>query len=68
MSLIVSTHIHRDNARLATITQLLTNSLSTEALNDLYVDLMDNKDAIVQDYEGLPGETIIRNHEIKYCS
>ncbi len=62
----VSTHIHRDNARLATITQLLTNSLSTEALNDLYVDLMDNRVYTVQDYEGLPGQTITRNHEIKY--
>ena len=41
---------HRDNARLATITQLLTNSLSTEALNDLYVDLMNNRVYTVQDY------------------
>jgi len=62
----VSTHIHRDNARLATVTQILTNSLDSEGLNDLYADLMDNRVYTVQDHEGAPGETITRNHEIRY--
>jgi len=62
----VSTHIHRDNARLATVTQILTNSLDSEKLNDLYADLMDNRVYTVQDHEGAPGETITRNHEIRY--
>ena len=62
----VSTKIHRTNAAIALITQLLTSSLSSEEIHDLYADLMDNRVYIVQDYDGAPGETITRNHEIRY--
>ena len=66
----VSTSIHRQNARLALVTQLLTAAFDahpTATVHDLYNDLI-NLDNLytVQDYEGAPGETITRNHEIRY--
>ena len=66
----VSTSIHRQNARLALVTQLLTAAFDahpTATIHDLYNDLI-NLDNLytVQDYEGAPGETITRNHEIRY--
>ena len=54
----VSTSIHRKNAGIALITQMLTSSLDSEELHSLYVDLSNNAVYTVQDYEGAPGETI----------
>ncbi|HIF46694.1 MAG TPA: hypothetical protein EYQ73_07900 [Candidatus Poseidoniales archaeon] len=62
----VSTKIHRANAGIALITQLLTSSLSSDEIHDLYADLMDNRVYTVQDYDGAPGEMITRDHEIRY--
>ena len=62
----VSTGIHRKNAGIALITQLLTNHLDSEELHDLYADLSSNSVYTVQDYNGAPGETITRDHEIRY--
>ncbi|MBT5726634.1 MAG: hypothetical protein HOI75_02285 [Euryarchaeota archaeon] len=63
----VSTHIHRMNARLAVTVQLLTNVMDESEIVDLYEDLItDLNDYEVQDYNGAPGETILRDHEIRY--
>ena len=62
----VSTGIHRKNAAIAMITQLLTNSLESEEIHQLYTALSSNKIYEVQDYNGAPGETITRDHEIRY--
>ena len=62
----VSTGIHRKNAAIALITQLLTSSLETEDLHKLYSSLSSNRIYEVQDYDGAPGETITRDHEIRY--
>ena len=63
----VSTHIHRKNTRLALAVQLLSDSLESSEITDLYHDLIGmEKYYSVQDYEGLPGETIDRDHEIRY--
>ena len=66
----VSTSIHRKNARLAMVTQLLTAAFDANpdhTIHDLYNDLinMDNH-YLVQNYEGAPGEMISREHEIRY--
>ena len=66
----VSTSIHRHNARLALVTQLLTAAFDahpTATVHDLYNDLINLEGLYkVQDYEGAPGETISRDHEIRY--
>jgi asparagine N-glycosylation enzyme membrane subunit Stt3 len=66
----VSTSIHRKNARLALSTQLLTAAFDANPdyiIHDLYNDLINlNSPYQVQDYEGAPGETINRDHEIRY--
>ena len=66
----VSTSIHRHNARLALVTQLLTAAFDahpTATIHDLYNDLINmEKLYTVQDYEGAPGEMITRDHEIRY--
>ena len=62
----VSTGIHRKNAGIAMLTQMLTSSLDSEELHNLYVDLSNNEVYTVQDYNGAPGETITRDHEIRY--
>ncbi|MBT3971894.1 MAG: hypothetical protein HOE92_06725 [Euryarchaeota archaeon] len=62
----VSTNLHRKNARLALTRNLLTSILSEQQLVDLYADLMDNEMYQVQNSEGLPGEVLTRNHEIRY--
>ena len=46
--------------------QLLTNGLSEDEIIDLYNDIINLDGYEVQDYEGAPGETITRNHEIRY--
>jgi len=66
----VSTHIHRTNARLAMTTQLLTDAFDANpdaTIHDLYADLINLEGLYtVQDFNGLPGETIDRDHEIRY--
>ncbi|MGB0312367.1 MAG: hypothetical protein ACPGDD_00575, partial [Poseidonia sp.] len=66
----VSTSIHHHNARLALVTQLLTAAFDahpTATVHDLYNDLINLEGLYkVQDYEGAPGETISRDHEIRY--
>ena len=66
----VSTGIHRHNARLAMMTQLLTEAFDANpdhTIHDLYNDLINLEGLYhVQDYEGAPGETIARDHEIRY--
>jgi asparagine N-glycosylation enzyme membrane subunit Stt3 len=62
----VSTGIHRTNAGIALITQMLTSSLDSEDLHSLYADLSNNAVYSVQNYEGAPGEMITRDHEIRY--
>jgi len=63
----VATHIHRKNARLSLTVQLLTNSLDDGQIIDLYDDLINLEGYYsVQDYEGAPGDTIERDHEIRY--
>ena len=62
----VSTGLHRKNSGIALVTQLLLGALDSSQLNDLYADLMDNAVYTVQNYEGAPGETITRDHEIRY--
>ena len=64
----VSTGIHRTNARIALITQLLTSSLDSDDLHTLFADLSNNAVYTVQDYEGAPGDTITRDHEIRYLA
>ena len=62
----VSTGIHRANSHIAMTVQLLTNGLSEDEIIDLYNDIINLDGYEVQDYEGAPGETITRNHEIRY--
>ena len=66
----VSTSIHRKNARLAMATQLLTDAFDANpdaTIHDLYADLINMEGQYtVQDFNGLPGQTIDRDHEIRY--
>ena len=62
----VSTGLHRANAHIALIVQLLTNGLSEDKIIDLYNGIINLDGYSVQDYNGAPGETITRNHEIRY--
>ncbi|MCH1410811.1 MAG: glycosyltransferase family 39 protein [Candidatus Poseidoniaceae archaeon] len=63
----VSTHIHRSNARLAMTVQLLVNGLEEAEVMDLYTGVIGLEKAYtVQDYNGAPGETVDRDHEIRY--
>jgi|SaaInlStandDraft_2_1057019.scaffolds.fasta_scaffold01035_5 asparagine N-glycosylation enzyme membrane subunit Stt3 len=63
----VSTNIHKKNARLALTVQLLDKSLTSAEIIDLYDDIIGMEDYYeVQDYDGAPGETISRDHEIRY--
>ena len=65
----VSTSIHRKNARIAMVTQLLTKAFDVHpdaTVHDLYNDLIELDQYRVQDFNGMPGETIERNHEIRY--
>ncbi len=61
----VSTSLHRQNARLAVARTMLTTVFSMEELVDLYNDLT-GLEYEVANYEGGPGETIVRNNDIRY--
>ena len=66
----VSTNIHRQNARLALTVQLLDavfDAHPTATIHDLYNDIINMEGYYtVQDYDAAPGETIDRDHEIRY--
>ncbi len=63
----VSTSIHRSNAHIALVVQFLTNALSNDEIVDLYHGIIELEDIYeVQDYNGAPGETLERDHEIRY--
>ena len=62
----VSTGLHRANSHIAMTVQLLTNGLSEEQIIDFYTAIINMDGYEVQNYEGAPGETITRNHEIRY--
>ena len=63
----VSTHIHRANTRLALTVQLLNDIMTESEIVDLYDDLIGMEGYYkVQDYEGLPGDMVERDHEIRY--
>ena len=63
----VSTHIHRANARLALTVQLLNDIMTESQIVNLYDALIGMEGHYsVQDYEGLPGDMIERDHEIRY--
>ena len=47
--------------------QLLVNGLTEAQVMDLYTDIIGLEGAYsVQDYHGAPGETVERDHEIRY--
>ena len=60
------TSIHRQNSQIALATQVLTGSLDSEEINDLYDAIIGLDIYEVQDSESAPGQTITRNHEIAY--
>ena len=63
----VGTNIHRKNTRLALTVQLLSLSLDAGEIIDMYDDLINLEGYYtVQDYDGAPGETVDRDHEIRY--
>ena len=62
----VSTGLHRVNAKLALSRALLLEIFNSEEINDLYHDMSTKLVYDVQDYEGVLGETISRNNEIRY--
>ena len=63
----VSTHIHRANTRLALTVQLLNDIMTEPEIVNLYDDLIGMEGYYkVQDYEGLPGDMVERDHEIRY--
>ena len=61
----VSTSLHRQNARYAIARDLLTHVFSLDELVDLYHDLT-SVEYEVASYDGGPGETVIRNNDIRY--
>ena len=65
----VSTNIHRKNARLALTVQLLNESLTSSQIINLYDDIIGMEGYYdVQDYDAAPGETVSRDHEIRYLA
>ena len=61
-----STALHRQNARFALARQMLQSSLDLESLVDVYHRITNNVEYTVPSYEGGPGETLNRNHDIRY--
>ncbi len=62
----VSSGLHRVNAKLALSRALLLEIFNSEEINDLYHDMSTELVYEVQDYDGVLGETISRNNEIRY--
>ncbi len=61
----VGTSLHRQNARLAMARELLINTMSMDDMVALFHDLT-SIDYEVVNYDAPPGETIVRNHDIRY--
>jgi len=61
----VGTSLHRQNARLAMARELLINTMSMDEMVSLFHDLT-SIDYEVVNYDAGPGETVIRNHDIRY--
>ena len=61
----VSTSLHRQNARLALARDLILNTMSLEDVVALY-DGITGLEYEVESYESGPGETVTRNHDIRY--
>jgi len=61
----VSTSLHRQNARFAFSRQVLTTAFEMPELVALYHDLT-SLEYEVATYEGGPGETVVRNNDIRY--
>jgi asparagine N-glycosylation enzyme membrane subunit Stt3 len=62
----VATSIHRQNARLALGRTFLTAALDMEQLVSLYAELTTSITYEVSDSSGSPGDTLLRNHDIRY--
>nr|AIF00179.1 Oligosaccharyl transferase STT3 subunit family protein (STT3) [uncultured marine group II/III euryarchaeote KM3_12_E03] len=62
----VSSSIHRQNARLALGRVFLTTVMDMPELVDMYHQLTNDITYTVADSEGNPGDTITRNHDIRY--
>lgn len=62
----VATSLHRQNARLALGRTFLTTALDMEELVSLYATLSHSITYEVSDSSGAPGDTIVRNHDIRY--
>ena len=58
--------MHRVNAKLALSRALLLEIFNSEQINELYHDMSTDLVYEVQDYNGVLGETISRNNEIRY--
>ncbi|MDP6906533.1 MAG: STT3 domain-containing protein [Candidatus Thalassarchaeaceae archaeon] len=61
----VSTSLHRQNARFAFARQVLITALSMEEMVSLYHDLT-ALEYEVASFESGPGETVVRNNDIRY--
>ncbi len=62
----VSSGLHRVNAKLAMSRALLLEVFDSNEINNLYHDMSNELLYEVQDYDGVLGETITRNNEIRY--
>ena len=62
----VATSLHRQNARLALGRTFLTAALGMEELVSLYASVTNGITYTVSDSSGSPGDTIDRNHDIRY--
>lgn len=62
----VATSLHRENTRIALSRAVLTSAFDMDELVDLYHDLTTQINYVVQDTFGDIGETVTRNHEIRY--
>ena len=62
----VSSSIHRQNSRLALGKVFLTEALDYDELVSLYHTLTHDVEYTVADSEGNPGDTLTRNHDIRY--
>ena len=61
----VSTGLHRTNAKLALSRAFLSTAFDMEDLAAIYHDITE-LEYEVPDYEGTLGETVVRNHDIRY--
>ena len=62
----VSTSLHRENARLALGRQMMHAFMDMDEMVDLYHHITTDVEYTVPSYDGGPGESITRNHDIRY--